>query len=244
MNNHSQMIPHLAELEALGMEVGSHSWSHPRYNLSGYARCLAESVQMRKKLEAQIGHPASSFAYPYGYQPAYDEHGDYVVRSLEAAGYWFGRTTAGGSNRIDSINKPLTLSVDSHFKAGGPQLTAKFDQLAKQEGTVFHVWGHSFEFAGTGNATLEGILTGLGDRPDVWYTTGGEIFVWRWMRQNTVFGPAVKVSDGLSFTVIRPWLPPFLRTVPLAVRVPEGIREVSWNGKRQPVKNGLVDLAW
>lgn len=139
--------------------------------------------------------------------------------------------------------RTLTLSVDGHFKAGGPQLTAKFDQLAKQEGTVFHVWGHSYELVGTGNATLEGILTGLGGRPDVWYTTAGEI-VWRWMRKNTTFGPAMKVPDGLSFTVSRPWLHPFLRTVPLAVRVPEGVRDVSWNGQRQPVKNGLVDLVW
>ena len=143
MNSGSKMIPRLAELEALGMEIGSHSWSHPTYILSGYDRCLAESVQMRKKLEGQLGHPVISFAYPYGYQPAYDERGDYVLRSLEAAGYWFARTTAGGPNRIDSIKNPLTLAVDSHFK-GGSRLAARFDELSKPEGTVFHVWGHGY----------------------------------------------------------------------------------------------------
>ena len=41
---------------------------------------------MRKKLEAQLRHPVISFAYPFGSQPAYDEQGDYVLRSIVAAG--------------------------------------------------------------------------------------------------------------------------------------------------------------
>jgi len=34
------------------------------------------------------------------------------------------------------------------------------------------------------------------------------------------------------------------RTVPLAVRVPEGIKEVIWKGEQKPVKDGGIDLAW
>ena len=247
MNSGSKMMGQLGELEILGMEVGSHSWSHPSYQVSGAARCLAESVQMRKKLEAVLGHPVISFAYPYGYQPAYDEQGDYVLRSIEAAGYWFARTTAGGPNRIDTIKNPLTLSPDTHFNGGAARITARFDELAKGEGTVFHVWGHSFELAGGGEATLEAVLAGIGGRPDVWYTTGGEVFVWRWMRQNTVIvpvAPGVAKAQGPSFTVTQPWLHPYLRKLPLTLRVPAGTTEVIWNGARQPVKDGLVELVW
>ena len=250
MNNGSKMMGQLGELEALGMEVGSHSWSHPNYHLSGAARCLAESVQMRKKLESMLGHPVISFAYPFGYQPAYDERGDYVLRSLEAAGYWFARTTAGGPNRIDTIKEPLKLSADTHFNGGGERITKRFNELAKEDGTVFHVWGHSYELNGAGEATLEAVLAGLGGRPDVWYTTGGEVFVWRWMRQNTVVAPVAKTAaatgtvDGASFTVTQPWLHPYLRKLPLTVRVPAGVTAVIWNGVRQPVQDGLVELVW
>jgi peptidoglycan/xylan/chitin deacetylase (PgdA/CDA1 family) len=247
MNSGSKMMGQLGDLEALGMEVGSHSWSHPSYHLSGAARCLAESVQMRKKLEALLGHPVISFAYPFGYQPAYDEQGDYVLRSLEAAGYWFARTTAGGPNRIDTIKHPLKLSADTHFNGGGDRITKRFNELSKEDGTVFHVWGHSYELAGTGEATLEAVLAGIGGRPDVWYTTGGEVFVWRWMRQNTVFAPVVKTANAAgetSFTVTQPWLHSYLRKLPLTVRVPAGVTEVVWNGARQPVQDGLVELVW
>ena len=143
MNRGSEAIKYLPELEALGMEVGSHSWSHPSYYLSGYDRCYAESANMRKFLEGILGHPVISFAYPYGYQPAYDETGEYVTRSVAASGYWFARSTANGPNTIDGINQPLTLAPDFHFNAGAATISARFAELTKKEGVVFEVWGHS-----------------------------------------------------------------------------------------------------
>ena len=244
MNRGSEANKHLAELEALGMEVGSHSWSHPAYYPSGYDRCYAESANMRKFLEGALGHPVISFGYPYGYQPAYDEAGEYVTRSVENAGYWFARTTANGPNTIDGIQQPLALSPDFHFNAGAAAISARFDELTKKEGVVFEVWGHSVELAGNGAATLEAVLAAIGGKPDVWYATGSDVFIWRWMRMNTRIGDGVKGAAGMTFTVTRPWLHPYLRTVPFAVKVPDGVTEVIWNGEKRPVTGGLVDLPW
>lgn len=244
MNRNSEANKHLPELEALGMEIGSHSWSHPTYFTSGYDRCYAESANMRKFLEAALGHPVISFAYPYGYQPAYDESGEYVTRSVEASGYWFARTTANAPNTIESINQPLTLAPDFHFNAGAATISARFAELTKNEGVVFEVWGHSVELAGNGATTLEAVLAAIGGKPDVWYATGGDVFVWRWMRLNTRIAPGVKDATGMTFKVTRPWLHPFLRTVPFAVKVPDGVTEVIWNGVKRPVTDGHVDLAW
>jgi peptidoglycan/xylan/chitin deacetylase (PgdA/CDA1 family) len=244
MNRSSEVNKRLSELEALGMEVGSHSWSHPSYYVSGYDRSYAESANMRKFLEGTLGHPVISFAYPYGYQPAYDESGDYVTRSVEASGYWFARTTANGPNTIDGIKQPLTLAPDFHFNAGATTISARFDELTKKEGVVFEVWGHSVELAGNGAATLEAVLAAIGGKPDVWYATGGDVFVWRWMRMNTRIADGVKDATGMTFTVTRPWLHPYLRTIPFAVKVPPDVTEVIWKGKKSPVIGGNVDLEW
>jgi|GEM_PF-5915529 len=96
---------------------------------------------MRKFLEGTLGHPVISFGYPYGYQPDYDETGEYVTRSVEAAGYWFARTTANGPNTIDGIKQPLALSPDFHFNAGAATISTRFAELSKKEGVVFEVWG-------------------------------------------------------------------------------------------------------
>lgn len=244
MNRSSEANKHLPELEALGMEVGSHSWSHPAYYVSGYDRCYAESANMRKFLEGTLGHPVISFAYPYGYQPAYDESGDYVTRSVEASGYWFARTTVNGPNTIGGINQSLTLAPDFHFNAGAATISTRFDELTKNEGVVFEVWGHSVELDGDGAATLEAVLSSIGGKPDVWYATGGDVFVWRWMRMNTRIADGVKDAAGMTFTVTRPWLHPYLRTVPFAVNVPDGVTEVIWKGGKRPVTDGHVDLDW
>ncbi len=244
INRNSAMYAKMAELEGLGMEIGSHSWSHPTYGVSGYARCRAESVQMRRILERDLGHPVISFAYPFGYQPAYDEQGDYVLRSIADAGYWYARATRNGPNRIDSITSPLTLTPDFHFATGGPAIEARFTELTATEGCVFHVWGHSYEVVGPAKDTLVAVLDRLAGRPDTWYATGGQVFVWRWMRQNTVITPAPAAAEGSSFTVTRPWLHPYLATVPMTLRIPDGVEAVVWKGERHAVQQGVVDLAW
>jgi hypothetical protein len=75
-NRKSPMVERWKELEDLGMEVASHSWSHPFYPLQSPQRCRDESVLMRLFLESKVDHPVVSFAYPFTYGPAYDSHGD------------------------------------------------------------------------------------------------------------------------------------------------------------------------
>ncbi|MBI4976205.1 MAG: polysaccharide deacetylase family protein [Spirochaetes bacterium] len=244
MNRNSQMLAKLAELEALGMEIGNHSWNHPAYYLSGYERCYAETANMRRLLEGMVGHPVISFGYPFNYSPAYDEQGDYVVRSVSNAGIWSARGTATGPNYIDEIKNPYGYTPDFHFNTGAERISARFKELTVKDGLVFHVWGHSYELAGSGMATLEKVLASLEGNPDIWYTTAGEVYVWRWMRMNTQVDGGKKDANGVTFTMTRPWLHPYLRTFPLTLKVPEGVTEIVYNGERRPVKDGLADIMW
>jgi Polysaccharide deacetylase len=138
MNRNSPMVPHLSELEAKGMEVGSHSWSHPALYNSSPKRVKDELVEMRRFLEKELQHPIVSFAYPFNYQPAYDAEGNYVLRSMRNAGYWSGRATTTGNNCIDSISEPLAMHPNFHFKVGAVKTIEKMDQLLQKPGSILY----------------------------------------------------------------------------------------------------------
>ena len=75
-------VPEVKEMAAAGWEVGSHTLSHPINFMTLDAPSLrAEIVDSRKKLEALLGLPILTFAYPFGDAP------DAAVDYVHFAGY-------------------------------------------------------------------------------------------------------------------------------------------------------------
>jgi len=244
MNRRSEMLGNLRDLEAKGMEIGSHSWSHPAFYLSSPRRCLDEAVEMRRFLEKEFGHPVISFAYPYNYQAAYDADGDYALRAVREAGYWSARATSCGENHIAAIPDPLQMRPNFHFNAGAARVKEKFEELRKVPGSILYLWGHSYELTSAGKKTLEEVLAAVAGRSEAWYATLGQLMVWKYMREHMQIEPAADSADGRSLTLKMPWLHPFWRQVPLSLTVPAGVTAVIWNGQQVPVKAGRVQLAW
>jgi len=244
MNRGSKILGRLRELEAKGMEIGSHSWSHPAFYLSSPKRCLDEAVEMRRFLEKEYGHPVISFAYPYNYQPAYDADGDFVLRAVREAGYLSARATSSGDNHIEAIPDPLQMRPNFHFNAGAARVKAKFEELLKTPGSILYIWGHSYELTPAGIKTLEEGLAAVANRPEAWYATLGQLMVWKYMREHLQIEPAADSADGRSLTLKMPWIHPFWRQVPLSLTVPTGVTAVNWNGQQVPVVDGHVQLTW
>jgi peptidoglycan/xylan/chitin deacetylase (PgdA/CDA1 family) len=245
MNRNSQMIPRLRELEVKGMEIGSHSWSHPPLYNSTPKRVLDELVEMRRFLEKEVQHPVISFAYPFNYQPAYDADGNYVLRSMRKAGYWSGRATTTGDNSIDSIPEPLAMRPNFHFKVGAVKTKEKLEQQIQKPGSILYIWGHSYELAGDGEKILEEVLSTVANRPEVWYTDLGELMIWQFIRNHLLIEPNSNTKNEREFIFKLPWLNPYLRQkVPFSVSIQEGVKEVLWQGKKIPVVNGNVQLIW
>ncbi|MFJ8577966.1 polysaccharide deacetylase family protein [Micromonospora sp. NPDC093277] len=71
----------LRELQAHGLEIGSHSRSHRALDCLRPAELHQEIVESRQMLEAVTGTAVHSFAYPYGY------HSPAVRTTVRAAGY-------------------------------------------------------------------------------------------------------------------------------------------------------------
>jgi peptidoglycan/xylan/chitin deacetylase (PgdA/CDA1 family) len=64
------------ELAAAGLEIGSHSQTHPRLAGAGARRQEAEVTASRERLEDLLSAPVRGFAYPYG---SMDEAARYAV---------------------------------------------------------------------------------------------------------------------------------------------------------------------
>lgn len=80
----------LRDMQAAGMEIGSHTVNHVRLTELDEARLRAELVDSKAQIEDALGNAISSFAYPYG---AWDEH---CARSVQEAGYRAACTTRSG----------------------------------------------------------------------------------------------------------------------------------------------------
>ncbi|HLV35519.1 MAG TPA: polysaccharide deacetylase family protein [Spirillospora sp.] len=64
-----------------GIEIGAHSHSHPELDILPNEQALEEICKPKPLLEAQIGAPVKSFAYPYGY------HSAATIELVKTAGY-------------------------------------------------------------------------------------------------------------------------------------------------------------
>ncbi|MFL6256898.1 MAG: polysaccharide deacetylase family protein, partial [Pyrinomonadaceae bacterium] len=112
------------ELDAGGVEIGSHTVSHPILTTTDDAQLAAELHVSRERLETELGHPVGLFCYPNG---AYDAR---VRRETERAGYLCAVTTEHGLNERRAAD-PLALrrvpaETDlPHFV----QSTSGFEQL-------------------------------------------------------------------------------------------------------------------
>ena len=75
---------------ANGMEIGSHSVSHPDLRKLTQAELEQEIAGSRRSIQERLNVPVRFFCYPSG---RYDKR---VIAALRAAGYWGATTTAGG----------------------------------------------------------------------------------------------------------------------------------------------------
>lgn len=74
-------VEELREVASAGWEVGSHTCTHPWLPTLDADRLRDELVRSRADLQAALGLPCTSLAYPFG------AHDDRVVAATQAAGY-------------------------------------------------------------------------------------------------------------------------------------------------------------
>lgn len=246
LNNSSVTMAQIAKLEEMGAEVGSHGYGHPFLYQIPPAEADFHMIEQRRALEAKLGHPVISMAYPNGYSTAYDVTGDYVLTAVKKAGYLSGRTTSTADLSITKMGDLLKMPSNGFF-GYGKQLIANYEKRKNTEGEIFYFWGHSWQIGKTDQqwADFETLIATFANNPEAWYATQGDLSVWDWLRNNTRLEVATKSPTSTKVTLTRPTLHPWLASrVPFAIKVPAGVTQVKWQGKVLEVQDGKVDLNW
>lgn len=84
------------EMQTAGIRFGSHTTTHPILTQEMPERVWWELVDSRRRIEAELGRPVHSFAYPNGTARDFD---DKVIAQVRKAGYRNACTTIEGVNR-------------------------------------------------------------------------------------------------------------------------------------------------
>ena len=85
------------------IEIGAHSWTHPRLSRIGPLSLWNELRQARIRLEHELGVPVTSLAYPHG------AHNRMVHGMARASGYQFGFTTEPKAIKAESVLNQFSI---------------------------------------------------------------------------------------------------------------------------------------
>lgn len=191
-------ISQLRQLRALGMEIGSHTVSHPRLSEVGDDAAFRELRESRETLEDMLGEPVTSFCYPEG-----------KVRSglgelVRAAGYTLARTTFAFRNNLsfDPLAMPVSVQLYRHSRAilsrhalregnmaglfawvsrfgcmsDPTALAGRMLSIMRRRGGILHIWGHSWEIEDQGLwPLLDRVLETVSRERDAQYLTNSGV---------------------------------------------------------------------
>jgi peptidoglycan/xylan/chitin deacetylase (PgdA/CDA1 family) len=116
----------VVEMDAHGIQIGAHTYSHADLTKTGNAELTRQLVDSRIDLEHLVGHQVVDFCYPSG---RFDNR---VVAAVQAAGYQTATTTQPGTQH--SVADRFTWS---RVRVGGGEGLARFaSDLNPQEPTV------------------------------------------------------------------------------------------------------------
>ncbi len=150
-----------------GLEVASHSVTHPHLERSSPGALEWELAESRKILEDWFQTPVRGFAYPFG------SYNDTVKAELRRQGYAYARTVAN----VDTVFPPADpMEFHPSVHALNPDFWPAFER-AKAANGVFYFWGHSYEILDEPMwQAFEANLARLCADPEVRWATNVELF--------------------------------------------------------------------
>ncbi len=154
-----------------GHEIACHTACHPFMERMPLEAMLEDIQENRKVLEAITGAPVKGMAYPFG---TYSQE---EIRLLRAAGIVYSRTVAATNGFHLPEDWMEWHPTCHHHEENLFELAESFLKNRWPEGTVFYVWGHSFNFERENNwDIIERFSDQMACKPNIWYATNMEIY--------------------------------------------------------------------
>jgi hypothetical protein len=103
------------ELEAAGIEFGSHTVTHPQLLTTSAERMRAEIQESKRAIEENLGRSVQAFSYPYAFPETHRSFTAALQAMLQEAGYITGVSTVLGL--VDRSHNPFFLNrlpLNSH----------------------------------------------------------------------------------------------------------------------------------
>ena len=121
------------ELSENGVELGAHTASHPILTRISLTETSGELLKSKKHIEAEIGKPALSFAYPNGQSSDFNNE---IVNRVQKAGFEIAFTLLPGPTRRTTVIKnPLTIRrIFLSYTDSFPRFAAKLTGLDRIPG--------------------------------------------------------------------------------------------------------------
>jgi hypothetical protein len=157
----------ICELRRMGMEIGSHTQTHPRIHRLASSAVLRELRDSKACLEDLLGEEIPAFCYPEG------KFSGRNLALIDEAGYRLARTTLGFRTDLsyDPRLMPVSLQfwrhsrrtllqhalIQRNFQGAANwmrlwngendlgRLSQSMWRHARKSAGVFHIWGHSHE---------------------------------------------------------------------------------------------------
>ncbi|MBR7133730.1 MAG: polysaccharide deacetylase family protein [Clostridia bacterium] len=165
-----------------GMEVGSHSTTHPDLPTvlaqQGEAGLKAEVLDDMANLEAWLGVDVLGMAYPGA--PPYTVYNGEVVNYLEKNNVGYARPVSCSNNFSIPTNWLVweaTVSIPQVSKIKDLFSPDFFNTQVTTDPKLFNIWGHAYEIVNYwGWENFEAYCSSVGGKEDVWYATYGDVY--------------------------------------------------------------------
>jgi len=152
-----------------GMEIATHTYSHPFMETLSYQEQIEEISKDKANLERIFSCPVLGSAYPYG---TYNED---TLEALDKEGIIYSRTVKSTYAFHRPYNWLLWHPTIHHNDPRLIEVILDFMET-KEELPILYIWGHSYEFAIEDNfKIMDEIGQMLSDREDIYYATNMEI---------------------------------------------------------------------
>ena len=159
------------------MEIASHALTHPVLQTLTPAQQALEIIENRRLLEEVVGKPVLGFVFSMSHKDA-----DLAMEPVKLSGALYFRSYSAKKDFSYTEGDPLGLPATCHHNVPEETLQKYADDFLalsdddKQDGALYFVWGHTYEFARNDDwYKMEHLLEKVGNRDDVWYATNGEI---------------------------------------------------------------------